>query len=161
MSDRLKCAGQLNQLLESNFLVAKSYRRITKAVEDESLQKFFQKKASKRFQFAIELGEEISFLKESRSSYGPFSPLKRSLGILNEDNLLSLLKKALKNDKRILKQYKKAISEINQASTREILIRHISIIENSIEDLQTLKSVTQMKTDPTTAASKKLKDEIY
>lgn len=148
MSDRLKCAGQLNQLLESNFYVAKCYRKIKKAVEDESLQKFFQKKASKRFQFAIELSEEIGFLNESRSSYGPFSPfLRRNPEIYNEDHLLNLLKKAIKNDRKILKQYKKSISEINQGSTREILIRHISVIENSILELQTLTAASKEKSN--------------
>lgn len=143
MSDRLKCAGRLNKLLESNFFVAKYYRRIVRFVEEEALQDFFRRKASKRFQFAIELSEEIGFLKEAYSSYGPFSPIRRSIKISSEEDLLSLLKRSIKNDKKILKEYKKAISEINEGSTREILIRHISIIEKGLLELQTLKAASK------------------
>ncbi|GHA28022.1 hypothetical protein GCM10007103_06900 [Salinimicrobium marinum] len=142
MSDRIKCTARLNELLESNFFIAKSYKRIMKSVKEENLQTFFRKKASKRFQFAIELSEEIGFLKEAYSSYGPFSPSKRKINISPEENLISLLKKAIKKDKKILKDYNHAMSVINEGSTREILLRHMSIIEKSILELKTLKAAT-------------------
>jgi bacterioferritin (cytochrome b1) len=114
-----------------------------KSVKEENLQTFFRKKASKRFQFAIELSEEIGFLKEAYSSYGPFSPLKRINSLSSEENLISLLKKSIKKDKKILKDYKQAMSVINEGSTREILLRHMSIIEKSILELKTLKAASQ------------------
>lgn len=141
MSDRLKCAGKLNRLLENNFFIAKFYRRTVEVVEEESLVKFFKKKASRRFQFAVELGEEIGFLKESYSSYGPFSPFRRKPAISSDESLKSLLKKCINNDREIYKRYKKAISETNEGSTREILLRHMSFIENSIEDLEALEAL--------------------
>ena len=140
MSDRLKCAGRLNRLLENNFYVAKCYRKTAESITEKSLRTDFQRKASKRFQFAIELSEEIGFLKGAYSSYGPFSPFRRSPAISRNENLLSLIKKSLKNEKGMLKDYKRAIGDINQGSTREILIRHISVIENNIFHLKRLRS---------------------
>lgn len=140
MSDRLKYTVRLNKLLEKNFFGAKVYRKIMHSVEEESLKAYFQKRASKRCQFAIELSEEIGFLKGAHSSYGPFSPLKRNPGIPDGERISNLLEKAMDLDEDILKGYKLAISEINNGSTREILIRHISIVENSILDLQILKA---------------------
>ena len=143
MNDRFKCAGKLNRLLENNFFIAKFYRKTVEVVGDEALEKFFKKKASRRFQFAIELGEEIGFLKESYSSYGPFSPYKRRPIISADDSLKSLLKKCINNDREIYKRYKKAISETNEGSTREILLRHMSFIEHSIDDLEALKALAE------------------
>ena len=141
MSDRLKCAVKLNRLLENNFFIAKFYRRMVEVVEDESLLKFFKKKASRRFQFAVELSEEIAFLKESYSSYGPFTPSKKEVAISSDESLKSLLKRCLDHDREIFKRYTKAISRTNKGSTREILLRHKSFIENSIEDLEALHTL--------------------
>ena len=145
MSDRQKCAGRLNRLLENNFYVAKCYRKTMECVAEKSLKTNFQNKASRRFQFAIELSEEIGFLKGAHSSYGPFSPFRRIPAISKNENLLSLLKKSLKNEKAMLRDYKKAIADINEGSSREILIRHTSIIENNILDLKKLKSIHKEK----------------
>lgn len=140
MSDRLKCARRLNELLESNFLIAKSFRQAREYVKEDHLKRFFQKRASKRYQYAIELSEEIGYLKEAYCSYGPFSASKKKLRMTPGDDLLRLLKVVIKNDKKILKEYRKAMSEVNEASTREILIRHVAAIEKNIRELKYLKT---------------------
>lgn len=142
MSDRIKCVGRLNRLLENNFFVAKYYRKCLGAVKDEALRTFFRNKASRRFRFAIELSEEIGFLKGTRSSYGPFSPLRRRPVVSAEDDLEQLLEKSIRNDRLIYQEYRKALSEINEGSTREILIRHLSYVEDSLRDLRALQAVT-------------------
>lgn len=140
MSDRLKYTVRLNRLLENNFFGAKVYRKIMKSLEEEPLKEYFHKRASKRCQFAIELSEEIGFLKGAYSSYGPFSPIRRNPGISEGERTSSLLEKAIELDEEILKDYRIAISEINHGSTREILIRHISILEHNILHLQILEA---------------------
>lgn len=142
MSDRIKCTGLLNRLLENNFFVAKYYRKCLQAVKDEALKTFFSTKASRRFGFAIELSEEIGFLKGTRSSYGPFSPLRRRPVVSANDDLEQLLEKSIRNDRLIYQEYRKALSEINEGSTREILIRHLAYIEDSLRDLRALLAVT-------------------
>lgn len=143
MSDRLKCAGRLNRLLENNFFVAKHYRKCMEAVRSDALVVFFKKKASRRYRFAIELSEEISFLKGKNSSYGPFSPLKRRPEISANEDLDQLLEKSIRNDRLIYQEYRKALSEINQGSTREILMRHMAYIEDSLRDLRALQAVSE------------------
>ena len=142
MSDRLKCAGRLNELLENNFAVAKTFRKMKRCVNEEHLQNFFQQKASRRYQFAIELSEEIGFLKEAYCSYGPFSPSRKNSRVTMGEDIVSLLKVAIRNDKEILQEYKHAMAVINEASTREILIRHMAAMEKSLMELKTLKAVS-------------------
>ena len=148
MSDRLKCAGRLNELLESNFLIAKCFRKIKKSIKEEHLQRLFQKKASKRYQFAIELSEEIGYLKEAYCSYGPFSASKKKLRVSSEQDVVKHLKTIIKNDKKILKEYKNAIAEINEATTREILIRHTAGIEKDLFEIISLKKKLQPQEKP-------------
>ena len=83
----------------------------------------------------IAVGEEMSFLKGDRCSYGPFSSKRRQDRIGSEAHIFSLLSEVKRIDKRIVLEYKKAISEINEGFTREILIRHLSIIEKDIIEL--------------------------
>lgn len=142
MSDRIKCAGRLNRLLENNFFVAKYYRKCQQTVKDEALKDFFKNKASRRFRFAIELSEEIGFLKGTHSSYGPFSPSRRRPSITAEDDQDQILEKSIRNDRLIYQDYRKALSEINEGSTREILIRHLAYIEDSLRDLRALQAVS-------------------
>ncbi|WP_424494848.1 DUF2383 domain-containing protein [Salinimicrobium sp. GXAS 041] len=145
MSNRLKCAGRLNELLESNFLIAKCFRKIKKSTKKEDLQRFFQKKASKRYQFAIELSEEIGYLKEAYCSYGPFSASKKKLWVVPEQDFTRHLKTIIRNDKKILKEYRNAMAEINEAPTREIIIRHAAIIEKDLFELRALKKKIQLQ----------------
>lgn len=149
MSDRLKCAGRLNRLLENNFFVAKHYRKCMEAVRDDALVIFFKKKASRRFRFAIELSEEIGFLKGKKCSYGPFSPFRRHPAISANDDLEQLLEKSIRNDRLIYQEYRKALSEINEGSTREILMRHMSYVEDSLRDLRALQAVSEKSKNKT------------
>lgn len=142
MSDRPKCTKLLNRLLEHNFFVAKYYRKCVQVVKNEALTDFFKKKASRRFNFAIELSEEISFLKGVNCSYGPFSSSRRQPKISLDDELEILLEKSIRNDRLMTQEYRKALSEINEGSTREILIRHLSHLEDSLRDLKALQAVS-------------------
>lgn len=132
----------MNRLLEHNFFIAKYYRKCVQVVKNEALTDFFKKKASRRFNFAIELSEEISFLKGTNCSYGPFSSSRRQPRISSDDELETLLEKSIRNDRLVSHEYRKALSEINEGSTREILIRHLSHIENSLRDLKALLEVS-------------------
>lgn len=140
MKERFPWAKYLNGLLHDNFYVAKCYRKTAEAFSDVSLQYYFQKKASKRSQYAIELHEEITFL-GGHSLAGSVYPIKNQPFRTSELDPLQLIRKCIKLNKASIKEYKKAIGEVNIGSSREILFRHKARIEGNLAELKTLKSL--------------------
>ena len=140
MSDLLNREQYLQQLLEDNFMVARHCRKTMESLSDRSLKHYFQSLASKRSQFAVELGEEIKF-------YGGEEPYIPSLGYdrrwteSDGENNFKKTRKCLKLNKASLQKYREALCEIVDGSCREILIRHKAFIKNSIFELESLKTL--------------------
>ncbi len=140
MNDRFKWAKLLNRLLHDNFHVARCYRKTAEAVPDFSLKNHFQKRASRRSQFAIELDQEITFLGGQPSVHDIY-PISKKPFIVTGASACKLIKKCIKLNRNSIKDYQKAISEVNEGSSREILFRHRSKITEGLEELKTLQSL--------------------
>lgn len=139
MDERLIWAGRLNELLESNFQIARIYRRTMEASTDPSLKKYLLRQASKRSQFAMELNQNIESLGGRPPSYSKTSQhpdfRTRSLNV----NEIILLKNCIKKDKICLRKYKKALSKVNDGSSREKLLRHKAAVREGIKELKAFK----------------------
>lgn len=130
----------LRQLLEDNFVISKHCRKAMEAVADVSLKYYFQNVASRRSQFAMEIGEEIAFYggKEPYLFSGGYD---RSRKEPKENSVSTALKKALKLNKESLQKYQAALCQIYDGSCREILLRHKAFIENCNFELKSLKTL--------------------
>lgn len=140
MNDLLNREKYLQQLLNDNFMVARYYRKTMESFLDRSLKQYFQSLASKRSQFAIELGEEIKF-------YGGEKPYNPPMGYdrkWTEDDVegkFEKTSKCVRLNKESLEKYQEALSEISDGSLREILIRHKAFVKNCIVEFEALKSL--------------------
>ena len=142
MSERLTYVEKLNGLMKHNFLVVNTYKKKSESEERSFLRRFYQHQVIKRSDFITELNEEIQFLGGSPSAYSPGN-LQRSAGDKKfAEEAIAGLKTCIKVDKECLKKYRKAISSVNEASSREILIRQKAIIENAITEMKVLKVLT-------------------
>lgn len=130
----------LRQLLEDNFVISKHCRKATEAVDDVSLQYYFQNLASRRSQFAMEIGEEISFY-GGKEPYLPAGAYDRNRKEPEDENVFGAIKKTLKLNKDSLQKYQEALCQIYDGSCREILLRHKAFIENCIFELRSLKTL--------------------
>lgn len=140
MNDRFKWTKLLNRLLHDNFHVARSYRKTAEAMPDVSLKHYFQKRASKRSQFAIELDQEITFL-GGNSTVHDIYPITKKPFDTSEASAYKLIKMCVKLNKKSIKDYQQAISEVNEGSSREILFRHRAKIQEGLIELKTLRSI--------------------
>ncbi|MCC8358391.1 hypothetical protein [Salinimicrobium sediminilitoris] len=130
----------LRQLLEDNFKSSKRLRKFTEALEEASLKSYFQKLASRRSQFAIEISEEIYFF-SGKKPFIPSVSYPRKMESNCQENKMKCIKKALKANKNSLLKYQEALCRIHDGSCREVLIRHKAYIENCIFELKSLKTL--------------------
>jgi hypothetical protein len=130
----------LRQLLEDNFRSSRRLRKFTEALEEASLKSYFQKIASRRSQFAIEISEEISFY-NGKKPFVPSDSYERIKDNNCQENRMKCIKKALKANKISLLKYQEALCRIHDGSCREVLIRHKAFIENCNFELKALKTL--------------------
>ena len=143
MSDQLNRENYLRKLLEDNFRASRNCRRIKEVVSDPSLKQYFQNLSATRGQFAIELGEEIVYFGGKK----PYVPPKNFVQwpSVSEENQQRYLKKAIKIHQQSLENYKMALSQVNDGSCREILIRHKAFIEKCVFELKALKALIKFR----------------
>lgn len=140
MSDHSKREYNLRQLLEDNFIVSKLLRKSAEAISDASLETYFLNLASKRNQFAAELSDEIAFYGGKKPFFPP-NAYDRRWRKLAEASAQKITKKAYKLHKSSKEKYQAALSQVNDGSCREILIRHKAYIENASFELKALKNL--------------------
>lgn len=153
--------NQLQILLEDNFLVAKNCRVTMETISEISLRHYFQRLASKRSQFAMELAQQIDDL-GIKKPYTPDSTFESRWTEISDENKLKNVRKSLKLSKLSLIKYKKALSKINDGFCREILIRQKAYIAGSISELRSLKDLIKEKvrTSETGSDSSKIFEEL-
>ena len=140
MNNRNNRENMLRLLFEDNFKTARSCRKTMEAVADVSLQYYFQNLASRRSKFALELADEIAFY-GGKKPYLPSNAYEERKPIISEENKLHYLKKSVRRNKASLQKYREALSQINDGSCREILLRHKAYVENSVFELKALKKL--------------------
>ena len=140
----------LRRLLDDNFAGSKLFRNLAESLEDASLKDYFQSLASRRSQFAIELGEEILYYtgkkapaSSSSSSSSSYTVRKRT-GLYGESRN-KCIKNALRAKKLSLQKYQEALCRIYEGSCREVLIRHKAYLENCVFELKALKSLLKYR----------------
>lgn len=139
----------LNFLIDDNFTVAKHCRVTMETISEISLRHYFQKMASKRSQFAIELGDHLSELGGKKPHF-PSSSFENRWSEISDKNKLKNIRKSLKLSKQSLQKYKRALSKINDGNCREILIRHKAIIAGQVAELKSLKILVKEKIETST-----------
>lgn len=135
---------QLQLLIEDNFLVSKHCRTTMETISEVSLRYYFQKLASRRSQFAMELGQQINPI-GGKNPYIPSSSFAKRWNDISEENKLRSVRKALRLYKQSMKKYKKALSQVNDGCCREILIRHKAHLAYAIPELKALKLLIKQK----------------
>lgn len=135
---------ELQLLLDDNFEVAKHCRNTMETISEVSLRYYFQKLAARRSQFAMELGQQISAMGD-KNPYIPTSSFAKKWNDITEENKLKNVRKALKLYKFSIKKYKKALTNINDGCSREILIRHKAHFATVIPELRTLRKLLKEK----------------
>jgi hypothetical protein len=138
----------LRRLLEENFLLSKYCRSAAEILTDPSLKYHFQNNASKHSQFAIELAGEISFY-SGTEPYKPLPAYDVSRKGERQFEPTQIIKKSIKRTKKNLESYQVALCKIYEGSCREILLRHKAYIENSLFELNSIKTLMKFqKQDP-------------
>ncbi|MEG9328542.1 hypothetical protein SAMN04488034_104118 [Salinimicrobium catena] len=135
---------QLQLLIEDNFLVAKHCRKTMETIAEVSLRYYFQKLAAKRSQFAMELGTQLNAL-GGKNPYVPTSTFEKRWSDISEENKLKNVRKSLKLYKQSTRNYKRALSYINDGCCREILIRHKAHFARTVPELKALKNLIKEK----------------
>ena len=135
----------LRRLLEDNFISSRHCRKSMENVEDASLRYYFQNLASRRSQFAMEIGDEISFYGGRKPFYNS-AYYERTRENKKEEDAESCIKQAIKINKDSLQKYQEALCKINDGSCRELLIRHKAYIENCISELKAVKTLLRYST---------------
>lgn len=140
MSERDNKERKLRQLLDDNFKISGYFRRTVDSIKDASLKYYFQSIASRRSQFAMELGEEMSYL-FGMEPYLASSGYDRSRKEPTEFKKIKVLKNAVRFHKESLEKYQEALCHIHDGGCREILLRHKAFIENCIFELKAIKTL--------------------
>jgi hypothetical protein len=135
---------ELQELIDDNFRVAKHCRTTMETISEVSLRYYFQKLAARRSQFAMELGQQITVIGD-KNPYIPTSSFAKKWNDITEENKLKNVRKALKLYKLSIKNYKKALGNINDGCSREILIRHKAHFATVISELKVLKTLIKQK----------------
>ncbi|MGI0107956.1 DUF2383 domain-containing protein [Salinimicrobium sp. WS361] len=130
----------LRRLLDDNFAGSKLFRDLAESLEDASLKNYFQSLASRRSQFAIELGEEILYYTGKKAPASSSYTVRKRTG-LYEESRNKCIKIALRAKKLSLQKYQEALCRIYEGSCREVLIRHKAYLENCVFELKALKSL--------------------
>lgn len=150
---------QLQILIEDNFMVAKHCRNTMETISEISLRHYFQKLASRRSQFAMELGQQMNNLGE-KNPYVFSSSFQNRWPEISDENKLKNIKKSLKLFKLSLKKYKEALSKINEGNCREVLIRHKAYFAFTISELMSIKTMTKEKMKKTGPDSNKRTEKV-
>lgn len=149
MNDQERYAEILNHLLEKNLSLARFYKKLMEAIPEIRIKNYFSKLSSRMAQFTFELSREIENYGEHISSFDA------SQGVISfrnrfqhqGGNSFRYLKHCIRINKDTLKEYRKALSLINNGDSREILLRHKSIMEIIIMELKNLKPRLQTEVE--------------
>lgn len=159
MTPNSKKIIHLQFLIEDNFMVAKHCRNTMESISEISLRHYFQKLAAKRAQFAMELSQQMNNLGE-KNPYLPNTSFENRWSEISEENKLKNVRKCLKLYKLSLRKYKSALSNINEGSCREILIRHKAHFAVIITELKSLKQKIKEKMEKMGSGSNERIEEI-
>lgn len=124
-------------LLEDNFMVAKHCRNTMETLSEVSLRYYFQRLASKRSQFALELDSQIAGT-GGKAVHVPSSLYERRWSEISQKNKLRNIRKTLQLYKLSMKRYKQVLSQNNDGNCREVLIRHKAHLAITISELRSL-----------------------
>ena len=134
----------LQRLLDDNFAGSKLFRDLAESLDDASLKNYFQSLASRRTQFAIELGEEILYYTGKKTPASSSYTVRKRTGLYGESRN-KCIKNALRAKKLSLQKYQEALCRIYEGSCREVLIRHKAYLENCVFELKALKSLLKYR----------------
>ena len=142
MNERLRWAKKLSNLINRNSQIAKTYNKMVADIPSESVKEILDKHISRIVQCVKELEQEIDYLEidellTKKTIYRSDFKI-RSLEFLGATTPV-LLRYCIKQKKTTIKLYSKTLSRINEGSTREKLIRHISIFEADLKELRSLE----------------------
>lgn len=134
----------LRRLLEDNFMIAGKCRKAAEKVSDVSVRYYLQNMASRRYQFAMELKDEITFYSGKEPYISPHAYDRERKGGLGRSRL-DIVRKILKLAKNSYNNYNEALCRINEGYCREVLLRHKAHIEESIFELKSIKKLIQFQ----------------
>lgn len=143
MYEKRKWAGILNDLWQRNYYVSSFYRRAMETITHPGLKQKFLKSATNRAQLAFELSQQIArldgtslkFNKADLHKKGPIISLNLPL-----ENLQRILEKCEHLERESIREYSRALTQINEGRSREVLIRHRKLLETGIKELKSFES---------------------
>lgn len=143
MNERKKWRKVLDELWLKNFRISQFYRRATGAARDKTLKAALIRFASRRAQFAFEIGRQLEKSGGSFQSYGCAEDFRKSIIpiYLSEEGTEWIYEKSILHEKESIKDYTSALSIVNDGPIREILIRHKAQINDFTRELQSLQAL--------------------
>lgn len=133
--ERKKWAKKLNNLIRRNVQLTETNTRLLQQTPDGILQDLLKNQIHYAGKFRLELEEEIQNLNFDLISFKSpiiFTAFRgRYLNTIGKDVHL-LVRYSIKQKKTILRLYQKALSQINEGSVREKLMRHMAYLEEEL-----------------------------
>ena len=143
MKDHHYREEQLREILYDNFTAARFLRKVAEVIQDVSLKYYFQGLAARRTKFAMECGEEITFFGGKPSYINTEAYHDRWARKFEFSNEREIIRRVLRMVKRSREIYNNALSKVNDGACREILLRHRSHFEETIQELRELKKLSK------------------
>ena len=126
---------KLNVLLERTYDAEKGFKKAAENLENESLKKYFAKKAEERCAFGADLEKEIKAFNRDTSNnleeeHSAWMNLKSLFSFDDEE---SVLEEAIRAEKASLQDYKAVLTDKNlPSSTKTVLESQKNVIENGL-----------------------------
>ncbi len=148
--ERKKWAKKLHNLIRRNVQLSETYSRLLQQTPEGTLRDLLKNQIQCAAKFRMELEEEIQNLNFDLISFKSliiFTAFRgRYLGTIGK-NVPLLVKYSIKQKKTILRLYQKALSQINEGSIREKLMRHIARSEEELQNLSLYESTIRNHRD--------------
>ncbi|AUC83866.1 hypothetical protein CW731_00550 [Polaribacter sp. ALD11] len=138
---------KLNALLEKTYDAEKGFKKAAENIENESLKRYFTKKAEERYTFGHDLKKEISSFNQEIDKGGSVAGTVhrawmdvKSLFSLDDEE--SMLEEAIRGEKASVEEYNDVLKEIDlPSSTKNILEAQKKTIENGLYNIKSLEEL--------------------
>lgn len=141
--ERRKWAKKLHNLIRRNTQLTNTYARLLEQTPEGTLHDLIKNQIKSAQEFRKELEEEIQNLNFDLIAFNPpiiITALRsRYLSRLGK-NVPLLVKYSIKQKKTMLRLYQRALSQINDGSIREKLMRHMAQSEEDLKKFSVFES---------------------
>ena len=141
---------KLNSILEKNYDAEKGYKKAAENAKSASLKRFFERKATERYNFGHEIKAELKGINQEPEKGGSVTGAAHRTWMdvkswFSSDNDEAMLEAAITGEKAALEEYNEVLSSKNEphipAEMMGVLGKQRMVIQSELETIKRLEDL--------------------